>query len=64
MPAKSRATNSKSSTVTITLPGLPDAFAGMKIVQISDFHFEEYTEAAFLEAVVRRVNALTPIWSC
>jgi hypothetical protein len=28
----------------------------MKIVQISDFHFEEYTEAAFLEAVVRRVN--------
>jgi uncharacterized protein len=45
---------------TITLSRLPDAFAGMKIVQISDFHFEEYTEAAFLNAVVRRVNALHP----
>jgi len=45
---------------TIALPRLPGAFAGLKIVQISDFHFEEYTEAAFLEAVVRRVNALSP----
>lgn len=45
---------------TITLPRLPDAFAGMRIVQISDFHFREYTEATFLEAVVRRVNALAP----
>jgi uncharacterized protein len=45
---------------TITLPRLPDAFAGMKLVQISDFHFEEYTEAAFLEAVVRQVNAVAP----
>lgn len=42
--------------LTIHLPRLPDAFAGMKIVQISDFHFAEYTEAAFLERVVRRVN--------
>ncbi len=46
--------------ITIKLPRLPDAFAGMKIVQISDFHFEEYTEATFLEAVVREVNALHP----
>ena len=46
--------------LTIKLPRLPEAFAGMKIVQISDFHFEEYTEAAFLEAVVRKVNALAP----
>ena len=45
---------------TITIPQLPDAFAGMKIVQISDFHFEEYTEAVFLEAVVRHVNDLQP----
>ena len=45
---------------TITLPRLPDAFAGMKIVQISDFHFEEYTEAAFLDAIVRKVNAVAP----
>ncbi len=46
--------------VTIRLPRLPDAFAGMKVVQISDFHFQEYTEAMFLEAIVRKVNALAP----
>jgi uncharacterized protein len=45
---------------SIKLSGLPDAFAGMRIVQISDFHFEEYTEAFFLKEIVRRVNALTP----
>ena len=44
----------------IALPRLPDAFAGLRLVQISDFHFEEYTEAMFLEAVVRQVNALRP----
>jgi hypothetical protein len=42
--------------LTIKLPRLPDAFAGMKIVQISDFHFQEYTEAIFLDAIVRKVN--------
>jgi len=46
--------------LTIHLPRLPDAFAGMKIAQISDFHFAEYTEAAFLERVVRRVNEAAP----
>jgi uncharacterized protein len=46
--------------VTIKLPRLPDAFAGMKVVQISDFHFHAYTEAFFLEAIVRKVNALAP----
>ena len=45
---------------TVTLPRLPDPFAGLKIVQISDFHFKEYTEASFLEAVVRRVNEVNP----
>jgi uncharacterized protein len=46
--------------LTIALPGLPDAFAGMRIAQISDIHFEEFTEASFLEAVVDKVNALAP----
>jgi uncharacterized protein len=46
--------------LTVKLPRLPDAFAGMKIVQISDFHFEEFTEASFVEGVVRRVNELAP----
>ena len=45
---------------TIALPGLPEPFAGIKIVHISDFHFEEYTEAVFLQAVVRRVNEAAP----
>src|ERR1700691_1849392 len=45
---------------TITIPRLPDPVAGLKIVQISDFHVHEYTEAAFVEAVVRRVNEATP----
>jgi uncharacterized protein len=45
---------------SITLSGLPDTFAGMRIVQISDFHFAEYTEVFFLKEIVRRVNALTP----
>lgn len=45
---------------SITLSGLPDAFAGMRVVQISDLHFELYDEAFFLKAVVRRVNALAP----
>ncbi|HEV2272590.1 MAG TPA: metallophosphoesterase [Acidobacteriaceae bacterium] len=45
---------------TIALPGLPDAFAGFRIVQLSDIHLEEFTEAFFLEEVVRKMNALQP----
>jgi predicted MPP superfamily phosphohydrolase len=45
---------------TIAVPRLPEAFAGMRVVQISDFHFEEFTESAFLRSVVGRVNALNP----
>lgn len=43
---------------TIHLARLPDPFRGMRIVQISDFHYAEYTEAYFLREVVRRVNGL------
>ena len=45
---------------TIALAGLPDAFAGFRIVQISDIHLEEFTEAPFLEETVRRMNSLRP----
>jgi len=45
---------------TIHLARLPDAFRGMRIVQISDFHYAEYTEAYFLERMVRVVNGLKP----
>ncbi len=46
--------------LTIALPRLPEAFRGLKIVQISDFHYAEYTEAFFIRKVVERVNQLKP----
>ncbi len=45
---------------TIRIHQLPDAFVGHRIVQLSDFHLEEFTEPYFLERVVRQVNALLP----
>jgi uncharacterized protein len=45
---------------TIPIRNLPDAFQNFRIVQISDIHLEEYTEAWFLEEFVRRINALKP----
>ena len=44
----------------VLLPRLADEFRGMKIVQISDLHFEEFDEAFFLEHVVNVVNGLKP----
>lgn len=46
--------------ITITLPQLPEAFRGLTIAQISDFHYAEYTEAFFIKRVVERVNQLKP----
>lgn len=43
---------------TLYLSRLPEAFHGFRIVQISDFHYKEFTEAFFLREIVRRVNAL------
>ena len=45
---------------TIHLARLPDAFRGLRIVQVSDFHYAEYTEAFFLREMVRQVNRLRP----
>ena len=45
---------------TLTIDGLPEAFTGFRIVQISDIHLEEYTEAAFLKLIVRMTNDLRP----
>jgi predicted MPP superfamily phosphohydrolase len=42
------------------LAGLPAVFDGMKIVQLSDIHMDEYTEPFFLEHVVERINGLHP----
>ena len=45
---------------TIVIPGLPQAFHGFRIVQISDIHLKEFTEASFLKLVLHEVNALKP----
>ncbi|WP_254062050.1 metallophosphoesterase [Acidobacterium sp. S8] len=43
---------------TIRLDGLPDAFKGFRIVQISDIHYQKFTEEFFLKLVLHDVNAL------
>jgi predicted MPP superfamily phosphohydrolase len=43
---------------TIVINRLPDAFKGFRIVQVSDFHYKEYTEAFFIKLVLHEVNAL------
>lgn len=45
---------------TLHLPRLPEAFRGMRVVQISDFHYAEFTEPYFLREMVQRVNPLRP----
>jgi uncharacterized protein len=45
---------------TISIRRLPAAFRGLRIAQISDIHYDEYTEPYFLREVVRRLNALAP----
>jgi predicted MPP superfamily phosphohydrolase len=45
---------------TFPIRNLPGPFHNFSFIQISDIHFEEYTEAWFLEEVVRKVNELNP----
>lgn len=45
---------------TFAIANLPDAFVGMRLVQLSDIHLEEYTEASYFEQVIHRTNALNP----
>jgi predicted MPP superfamily phosphohydrolase len=44
----------------IHLRSLPPAFEGMKIVQLSDIHLDEYTEPFLLRQAVAKINALNP----
>jgi hypothetical protein len=43
---------------TIQIRRLPDAFAGLRIAQVSDIHYDEYTEPYFVREMVTRINAL------
>lgn len=44
----------------VRIDRLPDEFRGFRIVQISDFHYAEYTEPYFIRDIVDRVNRLNP----
>lgn len=44
----------------IRLERLPETFRGLRIVQLSDIHFGEYTEGFFLKSVIEQVNQLAP----
>jgi predicted MPP superfamily phosphohydrolase len=45
---------------TIRIRRLPDAFAGLRIAQLSDIHYDEYTEPYFVREIVGRINGLAP----
>lgn len=45
---------------TIRLRRLPEAFHGLRIAQVSDIHYDEFTEPYFVREMVRRINALNP----
>lgn len=47
-------------TRTVPIRNLPPAFDGFRIAQVSDIHYDEYTEPWFVERVIERVNALGP----
>lgn len=44
----------------VSLAGLPQAFDGFRIAQISDIHMDEFTEPFFVRDAVRHVNRLNP----
>jgi predicted MPP superfamily phosphohydrolase len=44
----------------VELRGLPADLHGLRIVQISDIHMDDYTEPFFLRRVIERVNQLKP----
>jgi predicted MPP superfamily phosphohydrolase len=44
----------------VIIPGLPPAFDGARIAQLSDIHLDEFTEPIFLHHAVNLVNDLNP----
>jgi hypothetical protein len=43
-----------------SIPGLPAAFDGMRIAQLSDIHLDEFTESFFLRDAIDHINRLNP----
>jgi predicted MPP superfamily phosphohydrolase len=44
----------------LRIDGLSHVFDGFRIAQISDIHFDEYTEPSFVRRVVEHINSLQP----
>ena len=47
-------------TQNIPIRNLPPAFEGFRIAQVSDIHYDEFTEPYFVRRIIERVNALAP----
>jgi predicted MPP superfamily phosphohydrolase len=45
---------------TVELARLPKTLDGLRVAQISDIHYEQFTPAGFVREVVAKVNALAP----
>lgn len=50
----------KVHSVKLTLPNLPDAFNGLKIIQISDIHSGSYVSTSHLEEAVKLIDQHKP----
>jgi len=44
----------------VFLPGLPQAFDGFRVAQLSDIHLDNYTEPYFLRDAVHHINSMNP----
>jgi predicted MPP superfamily phosphohydrolase len=44
----------------VTIPGLNAAFDGLRVAQLSDIHFDEFTEPIFLSDAIHRINEFNP----
>jgi len=45
---------------TIHITNLPDAFHGMRIAQLSDIHYDNFSEPGFVRHAIQKINALAP----
>lgn len=44
----------------VFLPGLPQAFNGFRVAQLSDIHMDDYTEPFFVRDAIHHINSLNP----
>jgi uncharacterized protein len=44
----------------VTIPGLHHAFDGLRVAQLSDIHFDDFSEPFFLRDAVHRINGFNP----